>query len=141
LKESLKEPARIPSENQALAALMIYEEKIIEYISAMDDAIQNTQKDTFHLKLEPQLTTLAQTTATAFSRLAEAMTDRRHQIQLLELNSAVIAVDGQLFALRKEGVSQSHPLDEIMRFYSFVYSMKETVKYLQNMATTAAGLH
>jgi uncharacterized membrane protein YccC len=106
LNESLKELGRVPSEDEALSALMIYEEKIIEYILAMDDAILNTQGDTFQLKLEHQLNALAQTTATAFSRLAEAMTIRWPQLQLTELNSAVVAVDEQLFALRKVGASQ-----------------------------------
>ncbi len=141
LKESLKEPAKTASEDQILTSLMIDEEKIIEHISAMDEAAQNTEGDTIHLKLVPQLAELAQETATAFSRLAEAMTARQPQPQVPELNSAVVAVDEQLFALRKVGASQSHPLDEIMRFYSFVYSMKELVKNLQNIAATTTDLH
>ncbi len=140
LKESLKEPGKTPAEDQILAALMIDEEKFIEQILAMDDTTRNTQNDAFQLKLKPQLTELTQTIGTAFTALAEVMTARRSQPQLPELKPPLVAVDEQLFELRKVGVPQSYPLDEIMRFYSVVFTMKELVKNLQNMIAATTKL-
>jgi uncharacterized membrane protein YccC len=141
LKESLEELAKTPSEDQALTALMTDEERIIDHILSIDEATQNTQGDSFYLKLAPKLTELAQRTTTAFSQVAEAITTRQSQLQIPDLNSALTAVDEQLLALRKEAVSYNHSLDEIVRFYSFVYNMKELAKDIQNMATTTSDLH
>jgi uncharacterized membrane protein YccC len=133
LSDHLQEPGITALNQQHLIGLINDEERIIEHVMAIDEAVRNVEADHFHLNL-PQLPELIQATAIAFSQLATAATAQKPLRQPLELDPVLAAIDKQLLALRQAGISRQHSLEEMIRFYAFFYSLKELAADLKKLA-------
>ncbi|MGH1394123.1 MAG: FUSC family protein [Trichormus sp.] len=107
--------------------------RIWEHILAMEHTVLARQQDTFWQMLSPQISELAKETQNAMLTLAIAVKSPHTQISLPEievaLNHATEKVH-QLPVLRQ--IDQE--IDELLRFFTFFYTMEEVGRKLQRMA-------
>ncbi|MBH8565431.1 FUSC family protein [Nostoc sp. CENA67] len=107
--------------------------RIWEHILTMEHTVLARQQDTFWQILSPQITQLAQETQKAMLSLATAVKSRQSHLSLPEMEIAIANATEQLNQLQQ--IQQvDYSIDELLRFFTFFYTMEEVSRKLQRMA-------
>ncbi|MEH2378714.1 MAG: aromatic acid exporter family protein [Nostoc sp.] len=109
--------------------------RIWEHILTMEHTVLARQQDTFWQILSPQITQLALETKSAMLTLATAVKSHQPSLSLSGMEVAITNATEQLNRL-EEIKQQDYPMDEILRFFTFFYTMEEVGRKLQKMAGT-----
>ncbi|WP_066380461.1 MULTISPECIES: aromatic acid exporter family protein [unclassified Anabaena] len=116
--------------NQAWEFLM---RRIWEHILAMEHTVLARHQDTFWQMLSPQISELAQETQNAMLTLAIAVKSTHSQISLPEIEIALAHATRELNQLQATKQTDDK-MDELLRFFTFFYTMEEVGRKLQRMA-------
>jgi uncharacterized membrane protein YgaE (UPF0421/DUF939 family) len=109
--------------------------RIWEHILTMEHTIIVRQQDTFWQVLSPQLTHLSQETSNSMLALATAVKLHKTHLSLPEMDIALNRATEKLNHLQ-DVQQQEGLMDELLRFFTFFYTMEEVSRKLQRMATT-----
>lgn len=130
LAAARREPGRA-GESERLTNLLQTMERMAEHLLSMDHAIENAPAEGFHRHLPDELSELGASVQALLLALSNAVTDPllpRPRAVLARLDSALAATDKKLLALRGERVIAGYDLDEVMHFYSFYHSLRQTAR-------------
>lgn len=122
-----------PPETRVHEAWEFLIRRMWEHILAMEHTVLARQQDTFWQMLSPQITELAQETQNAMLTLAMAVKSTPSHISLPEIEIALAHATKELNQLQAtKQVDDS--IDELLRFFTFFYTMEEVGRKLQRMA-------
>ncbi len=114
--------------------------RIWEHTLAMEHTVQTRQQNMYWQTLSPQIKQLAEETSAAMLSLAGAVRSRQSPVQLIDLETTLNNVasqfnkfEQQINQVQKQDKSDS-PIDELMRFFTFFYTMEEVGRKLLRMA-------
>lgn len=107
--------------------------RIWEHILAMEHTVLARQQDTFWQILSPQITQLAQETQNAMLTLATAVKSPQSRLDLPQIEIAIANATQELNQL-KEIQQKDYSMDELLRFFTFFYTIEEVGRKLQRMA-------
>jgi len=136
LAAARREPGR-SGEGERLANLLQTMERMAEHLLSMDHAIENAPAEGFHRHLSGELSELGASVQAVLLALAAAVTDPllpRPRAVLARLDHALLATGEKLLALRGQRAIASYDLDEVMHFYSFYHSLRETAREALGLA-------
>jgi hypothetical protein len=85
--------------------------------------------------LSPYLMQLSQETTIALLDLATAVKTHRTDLSLPNLETSLAQATEQVQHLQR-GEQREYPIDELLRFFTFFYTMEEVGRKLQRMANT-----
>jgi hypothetical protein len=109
--------------------------RIWEHILTMEHTIIVRQQDVFWRVLSPQLTQLSQETSNSMLALATAVKLHKTRLSFSDLDIALNQATEKLNHVQE--VQYTHGLiDELLRFFTFFYTMEEVSRKLQRMANT-----
>jgi uncharacterized membrane protein YccC len=124
-----------PPEKRVNEAWEFLIHRIWEHILTMEHTVLARKQDTFWQILAPQITQMAEETESAMLTLAKAVKSHQPSLFLSRMEVALTNATEQLNRL--EEIKQQHyPMDEILRFFTFFYTMEEVGRKLQKMAGT-----
>jgi hypothetical protein len=132
-KEVRQGQTREPPEMRVNEAWEFLVRRIWQHILTMEHTVLVRQHDTFWQILSPQLTQLAQETKNSMLVLATAVKSRQPHVSLLGLEDAVTQATTQLTHLQ-QFKQEDYPIEEILQFFTFFYTMEEVARKLQRMA-------
>ena len=158
-RQSLAAARREPgstAQRERLADLLQTLERMAEHMLGMDHAIENAPPEGFHRHLPGELSELGASVQAVLLVLARIVTERpAPTTQLAEqlgpqtsaaltgalsrLDNALTVASDKLLELRGERVIASYDLDEVMHFYSFYHSLRETAREAQALAGRLGG--
>ncbi|WP_341529489.1 aromatic acid exporter family protein [Nostoc sp. UHCC 0302] len=122
-----------PPEKQINEAWEFLIRRIWEHTLTMEHTVLARQQDIFWQILSRQITQLAQETQSAMLVLATAVKSGKSDISLSGIEVALTKATEQLNQLQ-EMKQQDYPMDELLRFFTFFYTMEEVGRKLQRMA-------
>ncbi|WP_392532557.1 aromatic acid exporter family protein [Nostoc sp. C117] len=107
--------------------------RIWEHILTMEHTVLARQQDTFWQVLSPQINQLALETQNAMLTLATAVKSRKSHLSLPEMEIAIANATQELNQLQQ--IQQAdYSMDELLRFFTFFYTIEEVSRKLQRMA-------
>ena len=124
-----------PPEKRVNEAWEFLIRRIWEHILTMEHTVLTRQQDIFWQILSPQIIQLAQETESAILTLATAVKSHQPSLSLSGMEVALTNATEQLNRL-EEIKQQDYPMDEVLRFFTFFYTMEEVGRKLQKMAGT-----
>ncbi|MBW4597079.1 MAG: FUSC family protein [Brasilonema angustatum HA4187-MV1] len=134
-KEVRQGQTREPPQKQVNEAWEFLVRRIWEHILTMEHTILAREQDTFWHMLSPQLTQLAQETRSAMFALAHAVKSHQSHLSLPKMEVALTNASAQLNHL--QGIRHTdYPINELLRFFTFLYTMEEVGRKLQRMTDT-----
>jgi uncharacterized membrane protein YgaE (UPF0421/DUF939 family) len=107
--------------------------RIWEHILTMEHTVLARQQDTFWQIFSPQITQLAIETQNAMLALATAVQSRQSHLALPDMEVAIANATKELNRL-KEIQQADYSMDELLRFFTFFYTIEEVGRKLQRMA-------
>lgn len=122
-----------PPESQINPAWEFLINRIWEHILTMEHTVLARQQDTFWQMLVSQINDLAQETQTAMLTLAMAVKSSPAHISLPEIEVALNHATEKLNQLPTLPPT-SQEIDELLRFFTFFYTIEEVGRKLQRMA-------
>ncbi len=139
-EQAIYEPALGPTHQELLVLLMDHVHRILQAVSALELASRESAGDTYYLKFEPELSELVSRISAAFKRLAESVAAWRFDADWSSLAGATSSLDEKAVAMRKTGAAASYGLDEVLRFYSFLLSLRNLARELDLAHATGSRL-
>ena len=140
LEEAKREPSGLTHSEHISVSLFNFTERIAEHLLSMEHAVHYEELETLHELVAKDMDVLAQTTITAMTRLALAISQERDPGPMADLERAMAAAEDCLTRVRRERVLPSYSLESVMRFFSYYYNMKQVAVELTGMAGRAAML-
>ncbi|MBW4473218.1 MAG: FUSC family protein [Stenomitos rutilans HA7619-LM2] len=135
LQEMREGRAGVLSATQVNEAWEFLVRRLWEHILTMEHTILARQQDTFWQRLSPYLTQLSQETTIALLSLATAVKAHDTHLLLPNLENSLSQATEQVQHLQR--IEQAdYPIDELLRFFTFFYTMEEVGRKLQRMAST-----
>ncbi|GFK93505.1 Inner membrane protein YccS [Fundidesulfovibrio magnetotacticus] len=141
LEEAKREPAGFSRQEHVTVSLYNFTERIAEHLLAMEHAVHHEELEGLHSEVAAEMDLLAQTTVTAMTHLALAVSQGHAPGSLEGVRRAVASAEDALGMLRTRRVLPGYSLESIMRFYSYYYNMREVAVELLDMAERAAILN
>jgi uncharacterized membrane protein YccC len=105
-----------------------------DHIFGMDYATREMLNDTFHRTLSDGVQKLVQALSDSLRSVSLALTNASKRIEIVPLNDAFATFESEFAEQRARGESLQFDKDELLRFYSFVYRLRETVEEVQRAA-------
>jgi uncharacterized membrane protein YccC len=135
VKQAMYEPGMAHLGQEELTAVRAHLTQLWQAIEALELATRDGHTDTYHRRFEPELSHLLSEISVAFQRLAANVTPVHSAFASTAVEQAVAAVDAKVIALRTSGASTGYSLEEVARFYAFLFSVKSLVKALAGPGT------
>jgi uncharacterized membrane protein YccC len=132
-KEVRQGSSNKPAEAQINEVWEFLVHRIWEHILTMEHTILVRQQDTFWQMLAPYLNQLAQDTSTAMLELAAVVKSHKTAPTLNHLETTLSNATEQVQQIQNQAQTE-YPLDELLRFFTFFYTMEEIGRKLQRMA-------
>ncbi|MGH7867494.1 MAG: hypothetical protein ACREP9_07655 [Candidatus Dormibacteraceae bacterium] len=129
-QQSIHEPASSAADRQQLALLVVQANRLLRVVESLERAAKEGNRDTYHQKFEPELGTLVTNILEAFHKLAGAVTTRAMRDRWTELSPLASQLDEKAAVMRKTLAPASYNLEETLRFYSILLSLKNLAREL-----------
>jgi uncharacterized membrane protein YccC len=137
----LRDVARERSEDSVLlAAIQQSVTRIRDHLLGMDYSARSMTNDTLAKSLIQSLKELTRAMDAAFSYLAADIGDDVHEPLPADLHPALQRLDQSFDQLRAQGAFRSYGSDELLRFYSLLYRLRQLVSELARCAEFANAL-
>jgi len=130
LQNVIFERVTINVQHELMALLMEHVDRIFNAVAAVELATRGGETDTYVRHCQVELECLETQMSMAFEWLAPAIVTWRFDREWPELTGAVRELDEKTAALRRAGSSRAYELEELLRFYGFVLSLKNLAKEL-----------
>ena len=127
--------AGVPREMQVNETWEFLVHRLWEHILTMEHTILARRHDVFWQLLSPYLTQLSQETTIALLELATAVKTHKTHLPLPNLETSLAQATEQVQHLQNNGQTE-YPIDELLRFFTFFYTMEEVGRKLQRLAGT-----
>ena len=114
--------------------------RLRDHLLGMDYSARAMSGDTLAQSLIPALKALAVDIELAFTHLAADIADDVHEPLPADLTSALQRLDDEFDRLRAEGTFRTYSSDELLRFYSLLYRLRQLVSELSRCAEFANAL-
>ncbi|PSB26420.1 hypothetical protein C7B82_19810 [Stenomitos frigidus ULC18] len=134
-KEVHQGQAGVPRERQVNETWEFLIYRLWEHILTMEHTILARQNDVFWQRLSPYLTQISQETTIALLALATAVKTHKTHLPLPNLETSLSEATEQVQHLQN-AKQMEYPIDELLRFFTFFYTMEEVGRKLQRMAGT-----
>ncbi len=131
LQNALQEAFGPMRERDSLALLAAQVERIRRAVETLDSAVGDRAPNTYARRFDVELEQLHSTIAADFGWLANSVRTGRGEPLWPDSTAAITALDEKATAARESGATASHPLDEILRFYSLLLSSRNLVQELE----------
>ncbi len=109
-----------------------------DHILALDQAARSAQDDSFYRNLEARLSELVAVSSATFHWLADALSQAPSG-SAPDLKRAVTAVDDEFTRLRQVHASSNHTIDEVLRFCTFYFTLRNIARDLALLAVQVQG--
>ena len=134
-KEERQGQAGVPREMQVNETWEFLVRRLWEHMLTMEHTILARRHDVFWQLLAPYLTQLSQETTIALLALATAVKTHETDLTLPNLETSLAQATEQVQHLQNGGQTE-YAIDELLRFFTFFYTMEEVGRKLQRMAGT-----
>lgn len=125
----LADASREPGD-QALArvsALIVdVAQRTTDHLFGMDYSARAMMQDRFHQSMEEPLEAVARELSVSLRKISTAILGGKMQIDLSPLQSALDLFEEEFATRRSRGESLQFDKDELLRFYAFLYRLRET---------------
>jgi hypothetical protein len=129
-KQTIYEPGLGAAQQELLTLLTNHVSRIFQWVEALELATRESTGDTYHLKFEPELGQVVEGISQAFKQLAESVAAWRSSSNWPDLASVVSALDEKVAAARKARASADYDHNEVVRFHSFLLSLRNLAREL-----------
>jgi hypothetical protein len=140
LRQVAYEPIANTNCHLSLAVLEGHLHRISQSLGALPLRSRESERDTYFVQLEPELSRLIAAISGAFAHLAKGIAARRFDRQSPDLDGAHSALEKKAVAMREAGVPSHYSFEEVLRTYAFFLSLKGVVEELRLTRLTARQL-
>jgi len=130
LQHATFERVTVAEQHEFMALLMDHADRILESVVAVELATRGGETDTYVRNCQEELERLEARTSVAFEWLTTAVATWRFDREWPGLSAVIGELDEKAAALRRAGTSRAYELEELLRFYGFVLSLKNLAKEL-----------
>jgi uncharacterized membrane protein YccC len=130
LQNALQEAFGPMRERDSLALLAAQVERLRRAVETLEFALRDSAPGTYARRFDADLEQLHSTIAADFGWLGNSVRTGRGDPQWPDSTAAITVLDEKATAARESGATASHPLDEILRFYSLLLSSRNLVQEL-----------
>jgi uncharacterized membrane protein YccC len=131
LQNALQEAFGPMRERDSLALLAAQVERIRRAVETLEFALRDSAPGTYARRFDAELEQLHSAIAADFGWLANSVRTGNGEPLWPDSTAAITALDEKATAARESGATASHPLDEILRFYSLLLSSRNLVQELE----------
>ena len=129
-KQTMYEPKLGAAQQELLTLLTGHVNRIFLGVEALELATRESAGDTYHLKFELELGQVVDGISQAFKKLAESVAAWRSSSNWPDLARLVSALDEKAAAARKARAGADYDLNEVVRFHSFLLSLRNLAREL-----------
>jgi len=116
------------------ALLMNLAQRTTDHLFGMDYAAHAMMHDRFHTGLADRLRQTTSQLSFALTQISSAIRERKSDVKLQGLEVALERFEDEFVARRARGESLQFDKDELLRFYSFVFRLRETIAEVRRAA-------
>jgi uncharacterized membrane protein YccC len=114
--------------------------RLRDHLLGMDYSARQMARDSFYHPLIPRLRDLASAIEQAFAYIAHDIADTAAPPARLALEEPLARLDDDFASLRASGAARRHESEELLRFYSLFYRLRQLVAELTRCAEFANAL-
>jgi len=118
-------------ERESLALLATQAKRIRNSVDTLKLAVRDGAADAYFRRFAAELEQVHATVVAAFGSLAKSVRTGKPQPEWPELTAAISALEEKAALTRKSGDTARYPLDEILRFYSFLLGSRSLAQELE----------
>ena len=127
LADATREPGD-QSATESYELLVDVAQRVSDHLIGMHYAAREMMKDKFHQVLSPEIEAIIRELSSALNQISVAVLEKESVIQLSKLQHSFRQFEAQFAARRDRGESLHFDKDELLRFYSFVYRLREMIE-------------
>jgi uncharacterized membrane protein YccC len=131
LQNALQEAFGPLKERQLLVLLAHQVERLFRAVESLELAVRDSSSDTYLRNFQTGLDQLEDGISGALETLSKSVAAGRLYPEWPYLPAIIAALDEQAAQAREAGASMHYPLDEILRFYSFLLSSRNLIGELE----------
>jgi uncharacterized membrane protein YccC len=131
LQNALQEAFGPMRERDSLASLAAHVERLRRAVETLELAMRDRAPDTYARRFDAELEQVHSTISADFEWFANSVRTGKAGPAWPDSMAAITALDEKATAARATGATASHPLDEILRFYSLLLSSRNLVQELE----------
>lgn len=138
LAQARREPRGVTRAEEALIAAMRGQQRIYEYLQAMDHAAREAGKTGPQNLAVGEIKDLAENMAQGMNSLARVIKGAETPNAPLDLEPGFKRLEERLMELRKTRAYAEYALEDVQNFFTFAYNLKEAARELGRMAAALA---
>ncbi len=131
LQNALQESFGPLRERDSLVSLAAHVDRLRRAVETLEFAVRDSAPGTYAHRFDAELEQLHSTIAADFGWIANSVRNGSSEPLWPDSTAAITALDDKATAARESGATASHPLDEILRFYSLLLSSRNLVQELE----------
>ncbi len=133
LADTSREPGD-QSATQSYELLVDVAQRVSDHLIGMHYAAREMMRDTFQQSLSPQIEAITRELSSTLNQISAAILNGKAVVQLSKLQDTFQEFEQEFAARRERGESLQFDKDELLRFYSFVYRLRETIEEVDRAA-------
>ncbi len=128
---------------ELIAVLMDHAGRLLETIDSLETSGRSCFEGTYHLNFKAEIDQLEAEISEALKQLARSAKEWRFDAPWPDFSEALSRLESKVSEMRASGASARHPLEEVLRLYSFLFTLKNLASELDHAhaaSTRIAGL-
>ncbi|MGH9701946.1 MAG: FUSC family protein, partial [Candidatus Acidiferrales bacterium] len=125
--------------DQASITLLLHlADRVMEAIEALEISARGSFDGAYHLHFTEKTDQLERQISEGLKLLAQSTRDWKFDVPWPDCRPTVVELEDQIALVRASGASTKYPLEEVLCFYTFLFSLKNLAKELE-LAHAATG--
>lgn len=133
LADAIREPGD-QSATQSYEMLVDVAQRVSDHLIGMHYAAREMMNDSFQKSLSPQIEMITRELSAALNQISVAVRNGKGAVELSGLQQSFQRFEEEFAARRERGESLQFDKDELLRFYSFVFRLRETIEEVDRAA-------
>jgi hypothetical protein len=133
LADAIREPGD-HSATESYDLLVDVAQRVSDHLIGMHYAAREMVKDKFHQGLSPEIEAIVRELSSGLNQISAAVLKDGSVVQVSKLQHTFEQFEQEFAARRDRGESLHFDKDELLRFYSFVYRLREVIEEVDRAA-------
>jgi uncharacterized membrane protein YgaE (UPF0421/DUF939 family) len=128
------------ADREVVAVLMDRAGRLLETVDSLLSSGRGCFEGSYYLDFKPEIDRLGGEISEAFKQLARSVAEWRFHATWPDFTEMLSKLENKVSELRASGASTKYPLEEVLRFYSFLFTLKNLANELDHLHAASSRI-